>query len=295
MTIPNFFIIGAPKCGTTSLYMYLRNHPQVHMSPVKEPNFFSIGLDGTESRGAVPRTLVRTWEEYHALFAEAGARQAIGEASPSYFSNPRTPQRLLEAAPGARLVVMLRDPAERAFSNYLHWRRLGFEKDTHFLRAAGLEAWRAGHRSPRSEQYLGIGFYTQCLQPFLDRFPRERVGIFFHDDLRRDPAALTREVARFLGVDDTWKPNVELLFNVSEEPRAPALEALHRHSGGLRDMLRPVLPLGIRRAIRSAIYRRPRLAPADRDVLIEFYREEIRRVEELTGRDLSAWLGGRRG
>jgi len=130
MTIPNFLIIGAAKSGTTSLYHALKQHPKIFMSPVKEPNFFALeGGELNYPQGTVdPRYLaqcITTKEEYNQQFEGVSNEIAVGEASPIYLYHPQAPVRIKNCLPNVKIIVILRNPIERAYSNFLHHIREG--------------------------------------------------------------------------------------------------------------------------------------------------------------------------
>src|SRR5918997_468574 len=153
MTLPNFLIIGAMKSGTTALYYYLEQHPQIYMSPVKEPNFFcSGGQEGWESKSV---TRIRA---YQYLFKDVSDEKAIGEASHCYLYEPQAVARIQEHLPDAKLVAILRNPVDRAYSHFLHMVRNGTEPLTDFGQALEEEEIRADpHR--RFQDYIGRGLY----------------------------------------------------------------------------------------------------------------------------------------
>jgi len=300
--LPNFFIGGAPNTGTTSLYFYLRQHPQVFMSAVKEPTFFGAAeyvaehadegaRPGARRRSAL-RTFLRrspktyTWDDYLQLFSGVRDELAVGEASPRYLLLPAAARAMRSRVPNARIIFLLRDPAE-----WLHTRYIAS-----FARYPGdsfQKRFRAA-TNPRDgwAPALAVGHYATHLQRFLDVFPREQLQIHLYEDFRSDTSAVVREILAFLNVDPEYPIDVSYHHNQTVVPRLPGFETFRRWA--LRGL--PVtqwLPPGVRRALRSLYYRRrPPLVmdPADRALVIDYYREEILRTSELIGRDLSAWL-----
>ncbi|MDP9440540.1 MAG: sulfotransferase [Actinomycetota bacterium] len=193
-TLPNLIVIGAMKCGTTALHRYLDQHPDVAMSEPKELNFFSEPT-GNWRRGV-------GW--YAARFRPAPVR---GEASPGYTSPsfPEAAERMARVVPETKLVYAVRDPVERAVSQYLHHRADGTERRP--IEEALLD--------PES-QYLARSRYYERLEPYLARFPRERIFILAQEDLLSDRRATLRGLYRFAGVDDSfWSSEHELRWNVS--------------------------------------------------------------------------------
>src|SRR5918994_968558 len=210
MTMPNFFIVGAQKAGTTSLYHYLNQHPQIYMSPVKEPFFFDheinskgdVVVRGFAGRRQAPR--YANLEEYQALFRGVGGETAIGEASPLYIYAPGTPERIKEYVPEARSVALLRNPADRAYSAYLHALRIGVEPLADFAQALREEEERIRNGWHYVFHYRNRGLYYEQIKRYYEVFGRESVGVWLYDDLKEDPARMVRSVFRFLGVEDTF-------------------------------------------------------------------------------------------
>jgi hypothetical protein len=300
VTMPNFLLIGTPRAGTSSMYRYLREHPQVFMSPVKEPKYFEFAESGFDYTGPgdakTHEQATTTREAYEALFAEAAGRPAIGEASPVYLFSPRAFEAIRREVPGARIVVILRDPAERAFSNFLHMVKKGREKRTTFWDA--VEEGRTGRRDGWDPhwRYFEVGLYHQQVKRYLDAFGRERVLIHLFDDLESDPAEILRRTHEFLGVDSVPLASMAEKYNVGAVPRDNAVHAALYGDGRIKRLARLVLPSGIRRALAGFVARhnvhRPKLPRDDRSRLVRLYRDDVLRLQDLIRRDLSLWLKG---
>src|SRR6516225_9859213 len=190
---PNFFIVGTAKGGTTSLYHYLRQHPQVYMSPIKEPCYFAseirmenlseahwryIRLHTGETTMRPPGWLFSTWQEYLELFRGVRNEIAVGEASVAYLWSETAPSNIAARLPGAKIIIILRDPAERAFSQYLHQVAVGLVRSTF---REHLEACFRNQERKISEYYplLEVGLYHGQVKRYLDSFPRENVRIYW--------------------------------------------------------------------------------------------------------------------
>ena len=176
MTMPNFFIVGAQKAGTTSLYHYLDQHPQVYMSPIKEPYFFDHEMD---SEGEVVRRdfgghrqppRFANIGEYSALFEGVQNERAIGEATPLYIYAPGAPERIERHAPGAKAIALLRHPADRAYSAFLHAVRIGAEPLTDFAQALREEPFRVRNGWHYVFHYRSRGLYYQQLNHLYEVF-----------------------------------------------------------------------------------------------------------------------------
>ena len=272
--VPNFFIVGAPKAGTTSLYHYLDQHPAIYMSPVKEPNHFAseIRLEGfaeaqqervrhgmEETRaylGGVMRekrfgAVGLDWNDYLKLFRNADGEKALGEASVCYLWSQSAARNIFARVPEAKIVMILRDPAERAFSQYMQWTSKGGMRDT-FLEACEKSIANAGGKFRPMSPFLEMGLYANQVRRYLDLFPRENIHIAFYEDYERNPKGILADLLRFLGVDETFRPDMSRRYLVG--------------NGGGRVM-----------------------SDAERRYLTDYYREDLRMLSRLLNRDLSRW------
>jgi len=287
MPLPSFLIAGAAKCGTTSLAGYLAEHPEVHVPPQKELEFFNRRYLWERGPG---------W--YSEQFAAAGQARAIGEATPNYMFYPWAVERIAQLLPDVRLIVCLRDPVDRAYSHYLHWREgMGFEGRS-FERAvedelaAGAEEV-ADHRhdsSPPYYAYLARGLYHLQLERLERHFGRERIHVLLLDDLKADPQAAFAAVCRHLGVDESFVPP-----NLGEREN-PFMR--HRGAWAFRFLVRrrilQRLPPRLRRLTTQRILApRPRpvppMDPAVRARLAAHFEEPNARLAAWLGRSLLGW------
>jgi hypothetical protein len=228
--MPNFLVIGAPKAGTTSLYHYLRQHPQVYMSPVKEPKFFAFeAAKPSSSRRKRDRVrtshLITDIEEYRVLFAGVSDEKAIGEASPQYLYVSGAAGRIRRYLPEARLMAVLRNPVDRAYSHHLHLVREGFERLS-FSEALKKEEERIRDNWPMMWHYKNRGFYHEQLTRYYELFEAEQIRVYLYEDLKEDPVGMMRSIFRFLGVDDAFVPDTSLIHNASGIPKSRALHTL---------------------------------------------------------------------
>ena len=292
MTMPNFLVIGAMKSGTTALYYYLAQHPEIYMSPVKEPNFFcSEGEAGRHGSSAA------RLETYQNLFKDVSGEKAIGEASHCYLYEPEAVGRIRQSLPGAKFVAILRDPVGRAYSHFLHMVRNGTEPLTDFAQALREEETRAC-KDRGFQDYIGRGLYSDQLGRYFDAFGRERVKVYLYEDLSVAPVRVLQDTFRFLGVDDSIVPDVSLRRNVSGSPRYEILDSILRRPNPVKDALKMHLPAALRWRLLKAfddlktrnLTRPPAVEPGVRRRLVRIYREDILKVQELIHRDLSGWL-----
>jgi hypothetical protein len=296
LKLPNFLIIGAAKAGTTSLYHYFAQHPGVFMSPVKEPRFLALesgahGFAGPNDE-YVFRESCTTLESYATLFEGARDGQAVGEASTMYLDSESAPETIRRLLPGVRLIAILRDPAERAYSAFLNQTRLGTETETDFARALALEPERRAAGWFHFWRYRERGYYYHHLRRYYEQFPASQIHVCLYEDLQRDPQSLMSDLFRFLGVEPSFTPATQHRHNASTGPsaawrdRVPGRVAIER---GLKMVLPESLLRGLGRALRTPGAAPPPLDSALRAELAAGYRDDITGLEQLIGRDLSAW------
>ncbi|TMK34557.1 MAG: sulfotransferase [Actinobacteria bacterium] len=292
MTLPDFIVVGAAKAGTTALYWYLGDHPQVFMSRVKETNYFAYGLDegghllyGDPELHHFP---IRTIDAYERSFEGAGDARAVGEASPIYLECPQSAGRIRDTIPHARIICGLRDPVDRAYSDYLM-----------YLRSRGRRLDAARELTPSAawarpdSHWMQISMYHEALRRYFDVFPPERIYVFLFDDLKADQAGLVRDLYRFLGADDSFVPDFDTPHNVGGMPASMLLERVFTNDS-LRRAVDPWIPKRAadwaRRTRTRNLRRAPRLPNELAKELRERFRDDISKTAELIGRDLSLWL-----
>lgn len=304
---PNFFIVGAAKAGTTSLYHYLRQHPDVFMPEgAKEPWHF-CGLPDPAPSSA---DRYRDFSKYLELFAEAGSCKAIGEASVSYLTSPEAAERIYARYPDARIIIVLRNPADRVYSWYSFLCQYGVEPGLSLERALADEDRRIEIAAQRRDTwfvdecvlYYHYGLIAHNIERFVRRFPKDQIHIVLFDDLKARPKETTQKVFEFLGVDASFAPSSFKVHNPTWFPLSVRLQ----HFFASRSRIHPFLP--DRQPIRfldrvvipwvcesNAIFGRLRkraFNPSTRRELLNRYRDDIQRTEQLIGRSLQIWLKG---
>jgi hypothetical protein len=296
--LPNFLVIGAAKSGTTAFFSYLRQHPDVFMPSIKEPHFFAFEGERPAFRGPRPsiNAAITDPAEYRALFAAAGDAPAVGEASNLYLYLPEAAERIRRTLPDARLIAVLRQPADRAYSSYLHLKRDGREPAATFEDALALEAERRDAGWGFLWRYRDMGHYALQLRRYLDHFSSEQILIHLYEDFATSPADVMRTTFAFLGVDPSFRPALGHRPNQGGVPRAGWRRTLLSRAGPVRRLAAPLLPRRVRDRVRRSIDRRvlvhEPMSPITRRALTDEYRDEIRELGHLIGRDLSAWLDG---
>jgi Sulfotransferase family len=298
--VPDFFIVGQHKSGTTALYEMLRRHPQIYMPDVKEPRYFADDLRfqfEPEPSSQPPRT----YEQYLSLFAPARPDQRVGEASPSYLKSQTAARAIARVAPAARIVAILREPASFVRSLQLQLLQEHVETETDLRRAVANERVTRGGREVL--RYSDHVHYVEQLRRYHAVFSPEQVLVLIYDDFRNDNEATVRQVLRFLDVDDTMPIEV-LDANPTVSVRAVRLDRLARKmysASGLASALSTTLKAlsteRMRRRLVRTLRRRVLYAappPPDEDAMIELrarYRPEVVALSEYLGRDLVGLWG----
>jgi hypothetical protein len=296
MTMPNFLIIGVMKAGTTSLHYYLKQHPQIYMSKYKEPKFFAY--EGREVNPNVTDPLLRkqyrvtTLADYQALFADAKNEKAIGEASPIYLHSPEAPERIRHYIPEAHLFAILRHPVERAYSAYLHLQREGYKPNPNFAQELDAEESRDPENYAPMWFYKRLSLYYQPVKTYLDIFGPDRVHIYLYEDFQARPVQVFQDMCRILGVEATFVPDMSIRWNVTGVPKSRLLHKILTTSHPIRNAFIHHIPGALRwkNHLRDSNLYKPPMALEVRRRLINYFREDICKLQELIQRDLSAWL-----
>lgn len=301
VNLPNTFIVGAAKSGTTSLYNYLRQHPDIFMSPVKEPCYFAYAenppaLAGPGDEAANRESgVVYTLDAYQELFAEATSESIVGEASPVYLYDEDAPRLLHQHCPDATLIAILRNPVDRAYSHYLQLVQSGREPLERFEAALDVEDERRDAGWEWSWHYRHMGFYGRQLARYLEYFDREQLHVYRFEELTKDPEGFAQTVYRALGVGSSFEPDTGIRRRATGVPQ---LDWLHQFIGTpdhfLRRWSRLVLPEAVRdrilMAVRNANLQKPPLSDAARARLTDAYRDDVHRLEALLDQSFSDWL-----
>jgi hypothetical protein len=297
-SLPNFLIIGAAKSGTTALYEYLKQHPQIFMSVIKEPKFFAHenrlpNWKGPGDERYDPTTITNI-ALYLAMFHEVTDEKAVGEASTQYLYMPGAAERIKYYVPNAKLIAILRNPVEVSYSAFLHKRREGFEPLSDFGEALRQEPVRIKDNWSPLWHYRQRGFYHEHLKHYYELFDRDRIRVYLYDDLKKDPAGLIKSIFQFLEVDPSFDPSMAQKPNQSGIPKSPKLHKFLSEKNNVRDAVRRFLPHGTYWRAHSSLQEwnleKPRIPLAQRAQLVEDYRDEVTKLESFLGRDLSHWL-----
>jgi hypothetical protein len=280
---PTFLILGAPRSGTTFLFQALAASPQVYASPVKEPLYFYA-----PPGGKWPRPEMAT-DQYQNLFDGARPGQQCGEASTLYLYDSRAAERIAEVLPDAKMIAILRDPVERAFSHYTLHRMVHRESSKTFTDAIAAEENGSLEGGHPAFMYLRLGLYGEQIRRYLDRFPREQLLFIRYRDLSRDPARVIRRTLEFLGVSPVTGEASLARVNAAKTYRVPGLAPLLESPAG--KWLRARTPQRLRDAVQARVQTpRATLDPAIRKSLVEYFRDDVGLTERLLEWDLHSWL-----
>lgn len=295
---PDFFIVGAARSGTTSLYYHLKGHPNIFMPSVKEPHFFNGLTYGTSAarRRALPNNAVREEEDYLKLFKGAQSTQIIGEASAGYLPDTNAPRRIKERNPEARVIAVLRDPVDRAYSHYLLSRHEGREWKPSFYEALE-EDYEHMVRFPEAGSfYIWPGLYHQHIKRYLEAFGAEQVRIYLYEDLVSDITALVKDLCTFLQVPfyngSFFDPGHR--YYTYGMPRNTVFKWVSQ-SMTIRSLATAVAPMHLLIPLRDRLLvnrnqAKPSLDPRAQEFLRSIYHDDTVKLQELINKDLRAWL-----
>ncbi len=292
MNKPDFFIVGAPKCGTTAFDRYLGEHPEIFMCPRKECHYFGEDLDVRYDHVS--------WAEYLSYFCGAGDARRIGESSVYYLFSQRAAEEIAAFCPDAGIIIMLRNPVDMMFALHSQLRYNAVEDRQSFPEALAAEEGRwtdattidKKARTTAGFYYRRVGRYAQQVRRYFDAFGRDKVLVILFDDFKADTPGVYRRALKFLGVDPTFEPSFTPV-NTNKTVRWRWLQRLAWSGPFARSYrLRQLVPGPVRAAIRrlnSKVHQRAAMDPALRAQLTEEFAPVVAELGDLLGRDLSHW------
>lgn len=311
--LPNFLVIGAAKCGTTSLYHYLRQHPDVYMSPIKEPNHFSTDINPEEFspeyklherqknldvhsyvRGDMKEpqwgAYVTSETDYRLLFRFADGKKRIGEISNSYLYSSTAADEINKRLKGVKLIAIMRNPVDRAYSHYQANIRDGrallpFRQELEKDMAKPEKGWGKSHL------YIELGMYTAQIKRYKELFTPDQLLILFFDDLKKNTPAVIDSVFKHLHLRNI-PVNYEERHNEAKTPKNTRLIHLLTQTGLKRRVFR-MLPASIQSPVKNMFFKQgkpEKMSSEDRAWLTEIFRDEITKLSSEMNRDLSDWL-----
>ena len=302
-TLPNFFIIGAGKSGTTSLDMYLNQHPDIFLPEVKEPNYFAYAhrtIDEFKDQETILHyeTSITNYEDYLGLFATANVQKRIGDVSNTYMYMPGVLDNIQSTVPNAKYLAILRQPAERLFSRYMHLVRVDKQPDGSFEDLFDRNSiwWERA-------DLVKEGFYYRNLKTYFDAVPRADIKILLHEDLLQNRDETLASICEFLEVDPGFSFKATTIYNKSGTIKNQTLNKLIGNNSILIKRMRAIAP-GIYQTIRNNAKFKDRIEnmrnknvqkqkldkQLKQKITRELYSEDIDNLSKLIDRDLSHWL-----
>lgn len=297
--LPNFLIVGAAKCGTSSLHKYLEQHPETFMSKVKEPRFISSQVMSGPLRGPgdhkVEAWYVKKYEDYVRLFEGAENYPAVGESSADtlYFYQGTIPV-IKQYLGDPKIIIMLRNPVKRAFSSYQHLVR-DLREELSFEEGLKEEPNRIKNNWELIYHYTAASMYADSVKAFLENF--SNVKVILNEDLEKTPQLVLRDIFRFLGIDPNCDVNTDIRYNMSGKPKSQWLHQFFFEGNMARKLARPIVRrlfspetrIRISQKIQQKNLTRLTINPETKSRLQLFFEDDVRRLEGILQRDLSVW------
>ena len=293
---PNFIIIGAMKAATTSLYTYIKQHPDIFMTKVKEPMFFNNFNQNTDFKVLGNKSKkVNSLLDYFSMFSSVKNESAIGEASPAYIYNENAPHLIKEHLPDVKIIAILRQPTDRAYSNFLHTKRADRENVNSFEQAIKIEKERISDNWSPLYHYIQKGFYSVQLKRYYNLFPKENIKVYLFEDVVKNPKETLKDIFKFLNVDENIEIDVSKKSNVSGTPKGILgfiLKKMRYYNLMPKFAISDYLPTFMINLLFKSVYKDTEKLDSvlRKELTDKYYREEILKLEKLIDRDLSNWL-----
>jgi len=279
MSLPTFIIAGAAKCGTSSIYEYMRQHPNVHMSKIKETNFFACGDEYIERNWSHLKYPIKDINTYKSMFERTSDKIAYGEASPIYFESPTAPENIKQLIPDVKIIISLRNPVARAISGFL----MHVRHDVHSVNFSEFDF---------NARYVTGGYYANKIERFFSVLGEKNVKICIFEKLKEDPVYFMQDIYEFIGVDSTFVTDTSRIHNQASVPRSAILNKFF-NSRFLNEILSPSIPKSIRQIGKRFLQFNTKKPPAPPKTLLEDlkknYKNDIEKIERLTKMNLMHW------
>lgn len=296
--MPNFLIVGAAKSGTTALYHYLSQHPEIFLSPIKETNFFAqkgkkVDYKGPKDNISGHKSTITEISDYQNQFSAVNNEKAVGEICPSYLYSEDASRNIKEHIPEVKIIVILREPVARAFSAWVHLTRDDREYLT-FKEALLEEESRINNNWAEIWHYLAKSRYYNQLKRYYDLFSKEQIKVFIYEKFKDNPIKVYSEICDFIGVDNSFLPDMRSKHNKGGIPKNKIIWNLMMKNNIWKTIFNNIVPMKIRKKVKQVIESRnvkkkPELDNNTRKELSVQFLNEIRRIEELIEQDLTAW------
>ena len=296
MVMPNFLGLGAAKAGTTSLRHYLDAHPDVFVVRA-EPRFFASENETLDPKHPSHRQTVTDIKSYRKLFERVTTEKAIGEISPAYLHNPYAAERIKHYIPEVKLFAILRNPVDRAFAHYLQMVKSGAEPLTNFSDALNSEKEYVADGWVRKRYYLDFGFYNDQLKHYYQIFDNKNIKIFLLEDLKNNSEGLIFDLYSYLEIDNSFKPDSSVNYNPGGIPKNRFVQKILKGPGKYKTHIAKILPnkayqslIKLRLKLQNKNLRKVEFPEEMRQPLINLYRDDITKLQDLIQRDLTEWL-----
>ena len=284
----DFFIVGAPKSGTTSLYHYLSEHPQVEMSSQKEPDYFSD--KAIHEQGMYyAKNRINTLDKYDSLFVQKES-VVYGEASVSYLFYENVAEDIKKYNPDAKIIIMLRNPIERAFSHYLMDYRLGLISDSF----ENVLAKKSKHKNAHLfyQQYIEVSKYSRQIQRYLDFFEKDNILFIDYEDFKKNVSKTVDQVYNFLNISTEFVADINTKHNTFIMPKNKIIRLIYSFVF-LRKILTFLFPVYLVKNIRVLLFKsdkKPELLKETRSLLSIIFNDDIKKMEEVLAKNYSKWI-----
>lgn len=296
--MPNFLIIGAQKAGTTSLYHYLNEHPQIYMSPVKEPGFFAF--EGDKPRFCGPgderltNRIVTDIDAYLRLFDKTTDEIAIGEATTLYLQNLEAAKRIKKYIPNVKLIIILRHPVDRAYSAFMHLKRDSLEEIEDFQQALLVEEKRIKDNWGFLWRYKSMSLYSDALQTYFSHFDLQQIRVYLYEEFNYNPRQILKDIFSFLNVDNQFFPDVLARYNTSGIPKNKALYNFMSKENRIKTGLKHLIPQQVKTQVVDYVKKNNRIKQSldlqKRKEITKIFKTDLIKTQTILHRDLSPWL-----
>lgn len=295
--MPTFLVIGAARSGTTALYTYLKQHPDIFMSVNKETNFFAFENEQLICKGPGADYINNSttkFNDYQLQFRGLKKETAIGEASPLYLYSKKAPKRIHQHLPDVKLIAILRNPIEQAFSHFLYAKRQMLEPLENFEEALRSEQERKAQDWQPLFQYSQFPKYHEQLQRYFEVFPNKQIKVFTYEDYKSSPQKVMNDIYEFIGVDRSFICDYSYKPNAGGVPKNQLLQDIVMKPYLATRIVGHFIPERLKRRVRDAISDRnlekPMLSTEAKAHLKIVLSDDILRLQDLLKRDLSSWL-----
>lgn len=295
MASPNLFIVGAAKAGTTSLYHYLNQNPEIFFPKIKEPHFFFRELDISQFRSEFESSVnknsgnhqkfIQDKKVYLELYDAVKEEKFLGDASASYLYSKTAAKEIYQYNPDSKIIIVLRNPIERAFSHYLMNLRMGFSHNPFYEdfeedRQKQPKGWGLSHL------YLELGLYHKQVERYWNLFPKDQLKIILHEDLKDNTQMVLTSIDQFLKLD-AFEYNIETKFNQAQLPRSRRLNNFIQ-----KTQLKKMIPRRLIKVFKSFLFRSkglPKLLESDRNLINPHFVEDLKKLESMCSLNLKSW------